>query len=156
MKYIWLLITTLISVIPSLAQKAEVFDEFSDLPCDHYLARIDNIVFQAKNNPSLEIYIFVYEGKTRRHKGNGTSETEQVLPQQSLAKAKIRSMKEYISKIRKYTVEQFKFVEAGFQEGFKIQVWLVPTGAIPPKPEPTLTRMKYRKGSPSGFCLGCC
>ena len=52
--------------------------------------------------------------------------------------------------------EKFVFVESGFLEDFKVELWNVPDGATPPKPTPTLKRMKYRKGKPVGFCLGGC
>ncbi|HQU84444.1 MAG TPA: hypothetical protein PKY59_15005, partial [Pyrinomonadaceae bacterium] len=72
------------------------------------------------------------------------------------AKAKIESMKKYISNVKKLSLENFSFIEAGFRENSTIVFWNVPKGAEPPKPTPTLKKMKYRKGKAKGFCLYCC
>jgi hypothetical protein len=52
--------------------------------------------------------------------------------------------------------QNFEFVVAGFRENFTVEFWIVPNGVTPPEPSPTLTKMKYRKGIPAKFCLGCC
>jgi hypothetical protein len=53
-------------------------------------------------------------------------------------------------------VERFNFIEAGFREKLTVEIWLAPNGATLPKPTPTLTKMKYRKGKAVGFCIDCC
>ena len=75
-------------------------------------------------------------------------------PTSGLAKAKTHSIKKLLA-IRKIPAEKSVFIEAGVQENFTIEFWLVPAGAVPPKPTPTLAKMKYRKGKSYGFCLGC-
>jgi hypothetical protein len=107
----------------------------------------------ARNEQSSKIYVFVYEGKAPKYKRNGELEKNSALPQRSLAKTKINSMKELLSYWA--SLENFVFVEAGFRENFKVEFWTVPNGVIPPKPAPTLTKMKYRRGTPEGFCTAC-
>ncbi len=48
--------------------------------------------------------------------------------------------------------EKIVFIEAGFREKLTIEFWLVPLGAEPPKPNPTLKKMKYQKGKPLDLC----
>lgn len=143
--------------ISGLSQEARKIDEFGSVQCEDYLARMDNVIVELGNNPSSRIYVFVYEGKTQRYKyRNGEDFTiESVLPQYALAKAKINSMKKLLS-VRKVPIENFVLVSGGFRENFTVEFWLVPAGAKQPEPTPTLTKMRYRKGKPYGFCLGCC
>jgi len=134
-----------------------VIDEFGSVNCEDYLARMDSVIIQAANNPNAKVFVLVYEGKIRRYiyDRQGRSRTEVVYSEFGLAKAKIRSMKKYLS-VRGYGSRNFVFVRAGFREDFTVEIWLVPDGADKPVPRPTFTKIRYRKGKPSGFCLGCC
>lgn len=135
------------------AQDRVVFDEWESLQCDDYLARMENIVATARSDWSSKIYVIAYEGREMQYNSKGKYEL--MLPQYGSAKAKIKSMKEYLKFYNKSS-ENFVFIEGGFKEKAKIEIFIVPNGAIPPKPTPTLTKMKYRKGKPRGFCLYCC
>jgi hypothetical protein len=137
------------------SQESEKIDEFSNLQCDEYLARIDNMIVHSQNNPTSTIYVFVYEGKEKKY-NNRKKKTEDVFPAFGSAKAKIISMKKYISVVRGFNIKNISFIEAGFREKLTVEVWLVPDSAVSPKPTPTLTKIKYRKGKANGFCLGCC
>ena len=139
------------------APEAIKIDEFGSVQCEDYLARMDYLISEANNNPSSRVFVLVYEGKTQRYKyRNGIDFTiESVLPQYGLASARIRSMKKYLP-LRGVSTERFVFIKAGFRENFTVEIWGVPAGSIEPEPTPTLAKMKYRKGKPAGFCLGCC
>ena len=145
--------------ISAQTQEAQKIDEFESVKCDEYLNRMDNAILNVTNTPNSKIYIFVYEGrvvsKTKYDSKGEFIGYDYVYPPFGLAKAKIRSMKEYL-KMRKIPQENYIFVEAGFLENFKVEFWNVPKGASPPIPSPTLKKMKYRKGKPTGFCTGCC
>ena len=138
------------------AQTDEVrqIDEFGRIYCDDYLARMDNAIITAKENPSSTVYILIYEGKEMRY-NNRTKKDELMLPIFGSAKAKIDSIKKYLAR-RKFPLEQFSFIEAGFREESAVEIWLVPKGAVPPKSTPELKEMKYRKGKAVGFCTWCC
>lgn len=147
----------LICGFPSLSaysQIAEKLDEFENVSCDDYLARMDHAISEADINPSSNIYFLIYNGKERKW-SERKKKTESVYPTYGSIDAKIRSMKKYIS-IRGASVTRFKFVSAGFRENVTVEVWLVPAGATPPAPTQTLTKMKYRKGKATGFCTWCC
>ncbi len=138
----------------AFSQEAKKIDEFENIPCDEYLARMDVAIVQAYDNPSSSIYVLIYEGKELKYNSR-KKKTELVSPNFGSAKAKIRSMKQYIS-LRKFPAERFTFVKAGFRGNLTVEIWLVPTSVAEPKATLTLTKMKYRKGKASGFCLDCC
>jgi len=140
--------------VTTFAQKAEYLDEFVDVYCDDYLGRMDRILFQAQNNPSATIYVFLYDGKENIYNPR-KRKRESLLPNRGSIKAKIDSMKKY-AEYRKVSLENFKFIEAGFREKSAVEVWFVPKDVEPPKPMPTLDKMKYRKGKAKGFCVSCC
>ncbi|HTK36923.1 MAG TPA: hypothetical protein VL325_00395, partial [Pyrinomonadaceae bacterium] len=140
--------------LSAYSQNAEKLDEFQNPQCDDYLARMDLAISKAAVNPASAIYSLIYEGKEGRW-SERQKKREFVYPNHGSTDAKIRSMKKYIS-IRGASVAKFKFVKAGFRENITVEVWLVPYGATPPTPTPTLTKMKYRKGKATGFCLWCC
>lgn len=140
--------------VSTFAQEAEKIDEFSNLSCDEYLARVDGALVQAHNNPSSMIYVFIYEGKENIYNWR-KKKTESVYPARGSAKAKIASIKKYLL-TKKILIKNIMFVEAGFRENLTVEFWLVPDGIVPPKSAPTLETMKYRKGKPTGFCIDCC
>lgn len=112
---------------------------------------MDYAINEALANPTSTLYVLIYEGKEIRYK-NGIKNL--VPPNVGSADAKIRSMKKYLL-LRKVSTNTFSFVKAGFREESTVEFWLAALGEPPPKPTPT-TKMKYRKGNPSGFCTWCC
>ena len=136
------------------SQDAQKVDEFGSIQCDDYLARMDNMIIQAKNNVNSRIYVLIYEGKETNYNYRKNKD-ELVFPTFGSAKAKINSIKKLL-KQHKYFDDRFLFVEAGFREEYSVEIWLVPDGANPPEPSPTLKKMKYRKGKARGFCTSCC
>jgi len=137
-------------------KEARRFDEYGTIPCDEYLARAEAMIFGQASNPNSKIYVFIYEGKEKRSVYNkGEMTYKSVLPPRGLAKAKIDSMKKYVA-LKKISPENYVFSNGGFREDFWVEIWLVPNGAKPPTPTPTLKKIKYRKGRSSGFCLDCC
>lgn len=136
------------------AQEAEKLDEFSNTPCEDYLARMDAVLVHAQGDPSATVYVFIYEGKENIY-NERKKKMEIMFPARGSAKAKIASMKKYLE-YRKFPVERFKFIEAGFRENSTVELWLVPNAVEPPEPSPTLETMKYRKGKAIGFCVSCC
>ncbi len=151
-------ITALILILysSSFAQQAELIDEFVNGSCEDYLSRMANAHYSLTADLNAKVYFLIYEGKEFRFNANGTK-SKLVFPEYGLAKAKIRSIKEFFKTHQSENLlDRIVFVEAGFRENFTLEIWSVPNGATPPKPTPTLTKMKYRKGKPVGFCAGCC
>ena len=155
--FIFLLLLAFSIIVFAQTQEAQKIDDFGTVACEEYLNKMNNNVFIVTNDPNSKIYIFVYEGKVTKAKYDFKGkflDYEYVYPPFGLAKAKIRSMKQYL-KMRKISQASYVFVEAGFLENFKVEFWLVPSGATLPKPSPTLKKMRFRKGKPYGFCLDC-
>lgn len=136
------------------SQEAIKVDEFETITCEDYLARMDNFMIQSQNDPNMTPYIIIYEGKEWKYDYK-KDERKLLLPTVGLAKAKIRSMKQYMT-MKGVSPKRFMFIEGGFKEKFTVEMWFIPLGAEAPKPAPTLTKMKYRKGRSSGYCVGCC
>jgi len=147
----------------SQTEEAQKIDEFENPNCEEYLARTDAMMNVQGNNPNAKIYVIIYEGKQKRavyKKRKGYADDEfvgykSIFPTFGLANVSIKSMKKRLS-LRKMALDNYVFVKGGFRENFGVEIWLVPPGAEPPKPMPTLEKMKYRKGKAKGFCLDCC
>lgn len=141
-------------VVSGFGQEARKIDEFDDIYfCDDYLSRMDAVSNELKKNKSTKVYVFVYEG--RETFVNKNDKTFLRLPQKGQAKAYFDSIKGLL-KYYQADVNQIVFVNSGFRRHRTVEFWAVPLGATPPKPSPKLTRIKYRKGKPKGFCLTCC
>ena len=149
-----ILLVTLIFCISAFSQEAVKMQEFEDTVCEDFLSRMDGVIAESQNNPSATIYVFVYEGRELKY-NNRKNKMEKVLPAFGSAKVKINSMKIFIER-RGISIETFTFIEAGFRENLTVEMWVVPNGATPPKPSPTLEKIRYRKGKAIGFCLWCC
>ena len=149
-----LLLSILVSNLIGQTPSPNKIDEFFHLPCDDYLGRMDAMFSQADSNPNSTIYLIVYEGKERRYNAK-RKRTELILPKFGTATAKFRSIKTY-ARWRRFPVDRIKFVSGGFRENLTVEIWLAPAGSEPPKPTPTMNKMKYGKGKPVGFCTNCC
>jgi len=136
--------------ISAQANEAEKFDEFNSYPCDQYLAVFDALLQRAFENPSSTVYVLIYEGKEREYNFR-KRKAKYVAPKIGSAKAKIEAMKRYLT-LRNFSADRFSFIEAGLRENATVELWLVPSGAVPPKPTSTLEKMNYQKGKAVGFC----
>ncbi|HRH43423.1 MAG TPA: hypothetical protein PKY82_17465 [Pyrinomonadaceae bacterium] len=156
MKIIGLILSILMLCSSIFAQEAQITDEIGDITCDDYLLRMYNVNFGLINDLTSKVYILIYEGKEWRYNAK-KDKTESVLPAYGSAKARIRSIKQYFKTYKQEDLlQRIVFVEAGFRENFAVEFWFAPNGASAPKPTPTLTKMKYRKGKPKEFCVICC
>jgi hypothetical protein len=128
------------------AQEAIKVDEFENLPCDELGGRIHNVFAESAESKDSKIHIIIYQGKLLRPSYNFQNKT--IYPRRNEVKAEIENIKSRIS-IFKLDKSRFVLIEGGFRERFTVEVWLVPNGAIAPKPTPTLKTMKYSKGKSS-------
>jgi hypothetical protein len=140
--------------ICAYSQESTKFDEFGRIPCDEYLAIMDEAIQRASEDPTAKVYFFVYEGKVVGTVGNTKRQTV-VYPYPASAKAKIRSMKKLVS-VRKAPIQDFEFIDGGYRDAPAVEIWLVPHSAVPPRATPTIAKMRLRKGRPRGFCTSCC
>lgn len=145
---IFLLLLPFAFSVSAQTDEARKVDEFESVNCDDYLARMDNFQIELSNNPTAKGYILIYEGKIPRQTN---TRFIFVSPHSGEAKAYEKTMIRRMT-FRKYDRQKIVFVEAGFREKLTVEFWVVPSNAEPPKPIPTLKKMKYQKGKPKDFC----
>ena len=98
-------------------------DSYGILPIKKEKARLDNFAAVLKDQPGAMGYILSYGsrgGSARAARDAGDR-----------AKA-------YLVKEQRIHAERIVTIEGGFKEKLTVDLWVVPTGATPPKPEPTV------------------
>lgn len=130
---------------------AELIDEFPTLNCEDLLARADNFASLLNKNPYSKLYVVFYEGKHPEqfyNKKEKKVEWKSVNPRHGEASNKTEAITFYLTKYRKISQGRFELIDGGYDTEYRVQVWLVPNSAEPPKPSPTLEEkdIKFRKG----------
>lgn len=102
---------------------AREFDVCSACSYDDQKARLDNLAIELQRDPSLSAYIISYGGRFSR---TGTAD-------------RLGSRaKDYLVSKRAIDQSRIIVVNGGFREDETIQLWILPRGATPPQPSPTL------------------
>ncbi len=117
--------STSASCTVSVTKKAEArkIDEYGRLnPADEN-ARLDNFAIELQNDPTSHAYVLAYGGRTSRV---------------GLAQANAGRVKNYLVKTRGIGGDRVVTKDGGFKEQPSVELWLVPTGAPPPTPSPTV------------------
>ncbi len=142
-------------------QEASKFDEMGQLPCDAAKAHLDNFAIQLQSDPTVTGYIIFYGGKSYHHliynKRTKQYVGAQLLPRPGEAKARIDQWISYLTDSRGIDKRRLEVIDGGYREEPTIEYWLVPSGAKPPTPTPTLTEkeIKFRKGMVKGSEIRC-
>src|SRR5919206_3051344 len=105
------------------------FDEFPSVAHDDDKARLDNLAIELQNNPGSTGYVFAYAGRNSR-----AGEADRMG----------RRAIEYLTTTRGLSGDRIRFVNGGYRESNTFELWLVPPGAEPPRPTPTLTPDEVR------------
>lgn len=132
-----------VGTVPSEARK---FDEFADVNCEDEKARLDNFANELQNNPDLQGYIVFYGGK--RHQNPTYHNSGLVLPRRGEAEARVARLKPYMSDSRGIDANRIVVVNGGYREQWAAELWIVPKGANPPTPTPTVKpqEIRFRRG----------
>jgi hypothetical protein len=117
-----------VNALPTLTPPKR-FDEFPSVTHDDDKARLDNLAIELQNNPGSVGYVFAYAGR-----GSRAGEADR-MGQRAI---------EYLTKIRGLSSDRVRFVNGGYRETNTFELWLVPQGATPPSPTPTLTPEQAR------------
>jgi hypothetical protein len=152
MRKAWSLLIIICSVIivsahagtpPSEARK---FDEFSDVNCEDEKARLDNFANELQNNPDVQGYVVFYGGK--RHRNPNYHNSGLVLPRRGEARARAARLKPYLRENRGIDANRIVVVNGGYRDQWAAELWIVPKGANPPTPTPTVKpqEIRFRKG----------
>jgi hypothetical protein len=113
------------SCTTSVMKKAEArkMDEYGKLRANDENARLDNFAIELQNDPTAQGYIIGYGGRIGRA-GDG---------QKAADKAKT-----YLVKKRGLASDRAMAMDGGHREEHTIELWIVPSGAQPPSPSPTV------------------
>ena len=99
------------------------FDTCRSCTNDDQKARLDNLVVELQNDPSTQTYLFAYAG---RNSPAGQAD-------RLLARAR-----DYLVNRRGVDASRIVVANGGFREEDSLEVWVVPNGARPPQPTPTI------------------
>ena len=124
-----IILLVLVSTTTALAQDGPVFtcgiafDTYGKLDFSDEKARLDNFAIQLQNEEKAQGYIFVYAGRKA-----------------TVAQAKKHAdrARNYLINVRQINPERVKALDGGFQEEFKVQLYVVPDGWTPPSSMPTV------------------
>src|SRR5215204_1296028 len=115
----------------SLAQgsaKKEVETEFYG--CESELRHLDDLALALQGDPPVLAYIIVYAPRAGSRPDT--------------AAAYGARMKKYLITERHLESDRLTVVDGGFREKLSYELWLVPEGAQPPSPRPTVSRKSVR------------
>ena len=103
---------------------AKRFDEFPSIAHDDDKARLDNLAIELQNNPGATGYVIAYAGRNSR-----AGEADRMTKRAS----------DYLTTNRGISRDRLVFVNGGRRESNSFELWIVPQGAEPPRPTPTLS-----------------
>jgi hypothetical protein len=109
------------------------FDAFPSIAFDDDKARLDNFAIELQNDPTATGYVIVYSGKTSRA---GQAD-----------RLGARTI-DYLTQARGIDSHRVVLVNGGYRETDYFEFWLVPQGAQPPQPTPTVQPSEVRPGGP--------
>lgn len=99
------------------------FDQYGKLAFRDELARLDNFVIELQNDPGAQGYVIAYEGQRSRAR---------------TASARLKRIRNYLINKRGIEAGRIVAVEGGFRLKTETELWMVPTGADPPKATPDI------------------
>ncbi len=128
--------STFVPPPPSRENPALEFDVCCDCTFDDQKARLDNLAVELQNDPTATAYIIAYAG---RHSRAG---------QASMLGARAR---DYLVTQRAIDASRLVIVNGGYREQDCVELWVVPRGATPPEPRPTVQAgdIKPFRGQPA-------
>lgn len=102
---------------------AREFDECNNCTFDDQKARLDNLAVELQNDPSTRAYIIAYGGRY--------SPLAQV-------EVLMKRARQYMIDQRGIDASRLTIVNGGFREDDSVELWVVPSGAAPPRATPTV------------------
>ena len=102
---------------------AREFDECNNCTFDDQKARLDNLAVELQNDPSTRGYIIAYGGRYS-----------------PLARLDVlmKRARDYMVEPRGIDASRLTIVNGGFREEDSVELWVVPSGAAPPRTTPTV------------------
>lgn len=115
--------STLIPPTPPRENPAREFDVCCNCSYDDQKARLDNLAVELQNDPSTAAYIIAYGGRSSR------------VGEANRLGARAR---DYLVTERGINTPRITVLNGGFREEDCVELWIVPSGATPPQPIPTV------------------
>jgi len=124
------------AVAPELKKSivAREFDECNSCTLDDQKARLDNLAVELQNDPTTRAYIIAYGGRTS--------------PIRQVERLITRS-RDYLMTQRGIDASRLVVVNGGFREEDSVELWLVPSGAAPPRARPTVQAGDVKPSGPA-------
>lgn len=124
--------STFIPLPPPRENPAREFDVCCNCTFDDQKARLDNLAIELQNDPSTTTYVIAYAGRTSR-----IGEADRLA-----ARAR-----DYLINQRGIDPSRIITRNGGFREEDCVDLWVVPSGAEPPQPRPTVRAGDARQQS---------
>ncbi|HKE58318.1 MAG TPA: hypothetical protein VKB46_16515 [Pyrinomonadaceae bacterium] len=99
------------------------YDTCSNCKFDDQKARLDNLAVELQGDPTTTTYIFAYGGRT-----SPVGQADRLLARS----------RDYLVSQRGIDASRIILSNGGFREEDAVEIWLVPRGATPPRPSPTI------------------
>jgi hypothetical protein len=115
--------TTVVPPTEVRERPSRQFDVCCSCSFDDQKARLDNLGVELQADPSATTYIIAYGGRTSR------------IGQADLLSARAR---DYLLTQRGVDQSRIVVINGGFREEDCVELWIVPSGATPPQPTPTV------------------
>ncbi|HVF28159.1 MAG TPA: hypothetical protein VM943_07960 [Pyrinomonadaceae bacterium] len=115
--------TTSVLVPPAPPLEPRRFDEFPSVAFDDDKARLDNFAIELQRNPGAIGHVIVYGGR-RDRAGHADMLGERT--------------RNYLVRTRGIDAGRVQIVNGGYRERAAYELWLVPQGATPPPPKPSV------------------
>jgi len=127
--------STSASCTTMIMKKAEArkVDEYGKLAAADENARLDNFMIEVSTDPTAQGYIIAYGGRK-----SAAGE----------AKKMADRSKEYLVKKRGLDAQRVTTVDGGLREAPAVELWIVPDGAEPPLPSPTVDPSETKPAKP--------
>ena len=119
--------STAASGTTTITKKAEArkLDEYGRLILKDEEARLDNFAIELNNDPAAQAYVIAYSGRVSRP---------------GEAKMAAGRAKNHLVNKRAIDGNRIVTVDGGARVQPAVELWIVPSGAEPPKPSPTVKR----------------
>jgi len=102
---------------------AREYDECDNCTFDDQKARLDNLAVELQNDPSTKGYVIAYGGRM-----SPIGQVERLMSR----------AREYLTQQRGIDNSRLVIVNGGFREEDSVELWIVPSGAAPPRATPTV------------------
>lgn len=111
------------TLMPGLPVMARKVDEYGDIAVGSEKARLDNFAIELQNDPTSRGYLICYGGRRdARH----------------AARRRCDRAKNFLAVSRGVEPRRLVALDGGYRESPTVEAWIVPSGAAPPKPAPTV------------------